>query len=363
MPVLIILFILLLLGIVFSALFYLVTRFRRFSFIENSAHPLLYACVVVLVLLIPALFSLLPTMVVILHLVIFWALSDFVGFCIQKARKRSFYRYYQGVVALLVTVLYMSFAWYSAQHVFQTDYTVKTQKDLGTDSVRVVLIADSHLGEIMSAERFAQELEKIQAVSPDLVVIAGDFVDDDTSREDMTLACRALGELKTTYGVYFVYGNHDKGYFRSRDFTTQDLQIQLEENGVTILEDEAVLLNDSIYLIGRQDRSVEERAEISELVDGLDHTKYTIVLNHQPDDYENETGAEVDLVLSGHTHGGHIFPLGVIGYVFGANDQVYGIERQGNTNFVVTSGISGWGIPFKTVAISEFVVIDIENDA
>ena len=57
----------------------------------------------------------------------------------------------------------------------------------------------------------------------------------------------------------------------------------------------------------------------------------------------------------------HIFPLGIIGYVFGANDQVYGLEQRDQTQFIVSSGISGWGIPFKTGAISEFVVIDINQ--
>lgn len=68
-----------------------------------------------------------------------------------------------------------------------------------------------------------------------------------------------------------------------------------------------------------------------------------------------------DLVLSGHTHGGHIFPAGLIGLISGANDKVYGAEHIDNTDFVVTSGISGWAIPFKTGTISEYVVIDINQ--
>ena len=74
---------------------------------------------------------------------------------------------------------------------------------------------------------------------------------------------------------------------------------------------------------------------------------------------DSEAAAGADLVLSGHTHGGHVFPAGQIGMLMGANDCLYGTQRRGDTDFVVTSGISGWGIPFKTGAISEFVVIDI----
>ena len=100
----------------------------------------------------------------------------------------------------------------------------------------------------------------------------------------------------------------------------------------------------------------------SELMRGLDETKYVIMLDHQPNDYAAEAEAGADLVLSGHTHGGHIFPAGLIGLWTGANDRTYGSERRGNTDFYVTSGISGWGIPFKTGCISEFVVIDIVRE-
>ena len=92
---------------------------------------------------------------------------------------------------------------------------------------------------------------------------------------------------------------------------------------------------------------------------GLDKTKYAVVLDHQPNDFDAETAAGADLVLCGHTHGGHIFPAGQIGLVMGANDAIYGASKRSDTSFVVTSGISGWAIPFKTGTFSEFVVIDL----
>ena len=88
--------------------------------------------------------------------------------------------------------------------------------------------------------------------------------------------------------------------------------------------------------------------------------RFTIVLDHQPNDYDAQAAAGADLVLSGHTHGGHIFPAGLIGLWIGANDATYGLSRRGDTTFIVTSSLSGWAIPFKTGAFSEFVVIDIQ---
>ena len=344
------------------ALFYLVTRFHRFTCLKAMRNRALSWLLAVLPVAAVACFAFIniPTMVVVfLHLIIIWLLCDLVIFAVVRIRKKPFRRYYQGIAALVITLVYLGAGWFFAHHIFQTDYAFTTEKDLGTQSVRIVEIADAHLGVTLDRENFPELISRIQNTDPDLVVIVGDFVDDDSGREDMLAACRALGKLDTTYGVYFVFGNHDEGYFRYRDFTAQELRTALAQNSVTVLEDESVLIGDSFYLIGRKDRSSRDRADAQTLVSGLDRSKYMILLDHQPNDYAAEAEAGVDLVLSGHTHGGHIFPAGLIGEATGTNDKTYGTQRRGNTTFVVTSGVSGWAIPFKTGTISEFVVIDI----
>ena len=175
----------------------------------------------------------------------------------------------------------------------------------------------------------------------------------------MLTACEALGRLKTTYGIYSVYGNHDVGYFRYRDFTEEELQAALAENGVTLLRDESAEIGDSFTVTGRLDRSYSERETAQALTEPLDKSRYLIMLDHQPNDYGAEAAAGADLVLSGHTHGGHVFPAGLIGLLIGANERIYGTERRGNTDFLVTSGASGWAIPFKTGCISEYCVIEV----
>ena len=101
---------------------------------------------------------------------------------------------------------------------------------------------------------------------------------------------------------------------------------------------------------------------IKELTSSLDKSKYMIDLNHQPNDYENEKNEKIDLVLSGHTHGGQLFPLGYIGLLFNANDMFKGIKKVDNTTFVVNTGISDWAIDFKTGTKSEYVIIDIVKE-
>lgn len=346
---------------------YLVTRVHRFSFVRKfgETHRVLAWLVCVPPVAILALFLLINTYaaaVVVVHVLAIWLLCDLVAFIARKIRKKERgTRYIAGAVAVGISVVYLSVGWFCAHHVFEVSYTFQTEKDLGGQPLRVVLISDSHIGITLDGEDFAREMQRVQGTAPDAVVICGDFVDDDTRKDDMLRSCQALGELKPTYGVYFVYGNHDKGYYRYRNFTPQELLEALQKNGVTILQDEALLIDDRFYLVGRQDRSVQDRMEMDALMDGLDGSKYTILLDHQPNDYANEAREGVDLALSGHTHGGHLFPAMFFGVWTGLNDRSYGTEVRGGTRFLVTSGISGWGVPFKTGAISEYVVIDIEG--
>lgn len=351
--------------LVIAGMIYLIARFRRFGFIQKAAKKSrvlswILSFIPLAAIAAVGVFNVFTATVIALHLIAFWIICDITAFAIRKISGKKRDRNCEGAAALLLTAAYFCYGWYSAHHIYETDYSFTTAKDIGTDSLRIVQITDSHLGVTLDGEEFAGQMERIQKTDPDVVVVTGDFVDDDSERADMVRACQALGELETEYGVYFTFGNHDKGYFKSsRDFTEQELREELEKNDVIILEDETVLIDDNFYIIGRQDRSETDRMDIAELTGELDKSKYMIVLDHQPNDYANEAAANVDLVLSGHTHGGHIFPAGPIGLLMGANDRVYGTEHRNNTDFIVSSGISGWAIPFKTGTISEYAVIDI----
>ncbi len=305
--------------------------------------------------------------IAILHLIIFWAIMEMIFSLIDMIRnrklkdsgerkKRTVPFWLPGVLAILICIVYMSIAYFLAHHVYETRYEVKSSKTVSP--LRVALIADSHIGACFDGEGFAEHIRTIETTHPDILVISGDYVDDDTKRKDMEISCAALGNIKTTYGVFYVPGNHDKGYSHYRDFSYEDLLAELTKNNVKVLEDEVVEVGDDYYIVGRKDRSMP-RKEISELIGPLDPSKYTIVLNHQPNDYKAESAANCDLVLSGHTHGGQMIPIGPIGELIGANDATYGRKTIGNTTFIVTSGIANWAVPYKTGTIAEYVLVDI----
>ncbi len=295
------------------------------------------------------------------HLVVFWLIADAVALIFRKATHRKKKRYIAGGAAVVLCALYLAAGWYSDHHVSAAHYSFETDKLEG--SFRIVQITDSHIGATFHADGFLEYIKEINALEPDVVAVTGDFVDDDTSRRDMLGGCEALGELKTRYGVFFVYGNHDRGYFseEAKGWKNSELKSSLRENGVTILEDASCPAGESVYIVGRQDRYVTGRASAEELLSGLDNDKYVIMLDHQPFDFDGEAEAGADLVLCGHTHGGQFIPINHVGERMGENCLNYGHERRQNTDFIVSSGISNWSFRFKTGCHSEYVVIDIKG--
>lgn len=358
-----------------AGVIYLISRIRRFAWIRQLVQHKKRADLVaaILVVIIPSALlwiwmGSMNVIICLLHLIVFWIIFEAVFGVIAKRRKQPWKRYYAGAVTLLFTFLYLLAGWYQAHHVWKTDYTIQTDKAVGT--IRIALLADSHVGTTFHSKGFAKHLKEIEQEKPDVILIAGDFVDDDTSKEDMINCCKALGKVKTTYGVYYVFGNHDKGYYSPeyRGYDSKELVKNLEKNHVTVLQDQNVLIDDRFYIVGRKDRSEEtqrngSRQSTKALLKNLDSSKFSIVMDHQPNDYDAQEKSGADLVVSGHTHGGQLFPLMQIENLtgLGGDDRVYGTEKRKQTNFIVTSGISDWAIKFKTGCKSEFVMINVKG--
>ena len=351
-----------------AGIVYLVTRVSRFESIkritkDNKKLKLAVSVLILLtaIILLHITLGYVNAVVVIISLLIFWILSEVVVRIVERLKGRTLCSriYLAGTIALIVTALYLSVGWYNDRHVVETYYHIDTEK--AVDKLRIVQITDSHLGTTFDGEGFVKWLDKIQKCNPDVVLITGDYVDGGSSYEDIVAASKALGKLKTTYGVYYSFGNHDRNFYELKsDYTEEQLIGELKKNNVVILKDEMRELPGGYILLGREDASVMNRMPIEELVENTDKNRFIIDMNHQPNDYNAEEKAGVDLVLSGHTHGGQLFPINNVGIWIGANDKIYGREKRSNTEFVVSSGISDWAIDFKTGCKSEYVVIDIE---
>lgn len=373
----------------FSAcVIFLSRQIGKYNFIQkiskgNRVGTFLLGLVVVLLIagIFTLIFDITNGIIIILHLSVFWMLCRLIAFVAGKIRGTAFDGRYIGIVAVVLTVAYLTLGLYQAHHVQATYYSVETTKSLGTEDgkLRIAFISDSHFRKYFDDEWFAETVEKINSENPDAVFIVGDFVDDDTSRELMVSCCALLGKLTPKYGTYYVCGNHDRGYFSAgrRGYSGEDLIQELKKNGVTVLDDNSADLVGNIKVLGREDASQRGRKSAAEVMDGEEENSYVIVLDHQPVDYTNETAAGCDLVLSGHTHGGNLIPLQFLFKFIGSNDRTYGYERralaepgktlketdysQSGTDFIVSSGVGCWSIQFKTGCVSEYVVVDISE--
>ncbi|MEH7388549.1 metallophosphoesterase, partial [Bacillus sp. JJ1521] len=113
-----------------------------------------------------------------------------------------------------------------------------------------------------------------------------------------------------------------------------------------------------IYIIGRNDETDKNRVEIRNLVSSLDSSKPLIMLDHQPNELDAAEANEIDLILSGHTHRGQVFPGNLITGMLYEND--YGILKKGDLHSIVSSGFGTWGPPLRLGTRSEVVLINVE---
>lgn len=349
----------LILGIIY--LVYSIGKFERIRIIGKKWKRRLISLAIILAAsFISYLFlSLVNTVIILLHVILLFALYNLIFRIIKAISKKEFRIYWPGWLALLTAVLLLGSGYYLCHNVWQTDYNISTNKKI--KPLKIALFADSHLGTTFDGDGFAKHIETIKKQSPDMVVIPGDFVDDDSKKKDLVETCKALGNMKPKYGVWFAYGNHDAGFFNSRDFTTEELENELKKNNIGVLKDEYKYVGD-VCVVGRLDSTVSRnRKELSELLKNVDKSKYIVVLDHEPTDYEKEERTSADIVLSGHTHGGQFFPINDVGRWTGASDLVYGHEKRGNVDFIVTSGISDWALDFKTGTKSEYVIVNVKN--
>ncbi len=230
--------------------------------------------------------------------------------------------------------------------------TVTTDKPLDKP-VDIALISDTHLGRWFGNRQIKKMVNLIDEQSPDVVVIAGDIMNDTTIAYDNTNMHEQLSQLKAPLGVYATLGNHD---YRGYD---AEITQAVEAAGITALDSESVLLNDAVWLVGRSDDVDLTRLAADTLLKQVDTDKPVVFLEHRPSMMEEISVLPVDLHLSGHTHGGQIFPLTMLKNWF--EPLNYGAKKLGNTQFLVTSGYGFGPVPFRFGTRSEIWMIRLQS--
>lgn len=279
-----------------------------------------------------------------------------------------------GLVVVACAVATCLYGIFNARNIKVNEYSVTVNKSCGSDKhLKAVLVADLHMGYAIGVDHITNMVEKINQQDADIVIIAGDIFDNSYDGMDDPEGIKAqLKSIKSKYGVYAVYGNHDidekilMGFtfdWGGKQLHNEKMTNFMKECNIKLINDESVLINDEFYLVGRRDTDkpgTEDgtRAEISELTKDLDKTKPIFVLSHEPDELQKTADAGADIDFSGHTHDGQLFPGNLTIGLFWENPC--GMIKKDNMYSIVTSGVGVYGTFMRVGTDAEICSVDID---
>lgn len=301
---------------------------------------------------------------IICYLLIIFPIVDIMKFIFRKTGYKGKIKDYlsrlygNGIAVIIIVLIIISFGVWNAVHPIVTDYNININKNAGKlNSLNIVMIADIHMGISIRENGIDKMIANINKLNPDIVFFCGDLVDESTSTNLKVYMGNAFKNIKSKYGVYAVTGNHE---YLSNNL--QETLYYLKKGNVQILQDEAVKIDNSFYVIGRNDISSpritnQSIKPLNELLKNVDTSLPEIVLNHQPVNLQEPEGQLIDLQLSGHTHKGQFFPNNIITKLMYEDD--YGYLKKNNFNLIVTSGYGTWGPPIRIGTSSEIVHVKL----
>ncbi len=318
---------------------------------------------------------------VLLYTILVVGAADVIHVLLKRSKKinqeklRSFKVFVASGIICAVGIAVLSiWGMVNAGNIRTTKYEAVIDKKAGNlKQMKVVMAADLHMGYNIGCEHIQKMVEKINAQDPDLVVFAGDIFDNEyEALEDPKKLIEILQGIKSKYGVYACYGNHDikekilAGFtFGGSQKKESDIRMDefLKEAGITLLRDEAVLIGDSVYLYGRPDRQrpgrdIKTRKTPEEITAGMDLSKPVFVIDHQPKELQELADAGVDLDLCGHTHDGQVWPGNLTISLMWEN--ACGYLKKGDMHNIVTSGVGIFGPNMRVGTIAEICSVTVK---
>jgi predicted MPP superfamily phosphohydrolase len=226
----------------------------------------------------------------------------------------------------------------------------------------IAQITDLHVGPTIGRAAVEDIVNRTNALGPDLVAITGDLVDGSVAA--LRDAVAPLADLRARHGVFFVTGNHE--YFSGADGWLKELQ----HLGIRVLSNERISIgeNDSSFdLAGIEDRTAHRygalppKAAVKRALEGRDPSRELVLLAHQPLSLLDAAPFGVGLQISGHTHGGQIWPFG---YLVRLQQKFFpGLHRHGDAQIYVSRGTGYWGPPMRLAQPAEITHLTLESDA
>ncbi|MDR3265769.1 MAG: metallophosphoesterase [Synergistaceae bacterium] len=252
-------------------------------------------------------------------------------------------------VTLSVVVVFCSviYGFYEAWDVREVNFSVHSSKlPRNVESLRIVQISDIHLGGLYSIGHLRRVMEMVRAAKPDIFVVTGDLVDGNMASRGAEAAL--IADHGAKYGAFAIVGNHE--YYNGLEQAVEFM----ERAGLTVLYDRMVDVA-GIAIVGLDDLTTVWPAEVTSPRDS-----FVLLLRHRPHVIKTSRG-KFDLQLSGHTHGGQLWPLGLLSQR--VHGYVQGLSKQGESYVYVSNGTGFWGPPMRLLTPPEVTVIDLARDS
>ena len=297
----------------------------------------------------------------VIYLLVFTLVGEVVGLilrlCKCQFRLTGAYAAIRCIFVVTLAVITTVFGLAHVDDIQKVTYEIHVPDKANISDMNIVLISDLHLGALRTEERLPRIVSQINGMKPDLICIAGDFFDTDFGAiSQPEQAIQTLKQLSATYGVYACFGNHDAGQ------TADAMRDFLSRCGIVLLEEDYTLIDQRLILVGRADSSPigegVQRNSIQQILTDAPTGLPVVVMDHNPANLA-EYDSRVNLILSGHTHKGQVFPGNLITNLM--YDVDYGYYRKNDTSpqIIVTSGVNYWGMPMRVGTDCEIVQIRI----
>jgi predicted MPP superfamily phosphohydrolase len=248
-----------------------------------------------------------------------------------------------------VIVVLLIFGYYKFSHPSVNILKLKINKKAGErKGLRVIGISDIHLGLSIDKKRFCKYVDKINALKPDIILIAGDLIDNSTRLLNAEHLEDEINRMQASSGIYMCLGNHDY-----RGGMNECLNF-IHKTKINLLIDSAAHVDNGFWIIGRKDKTLEPRETLKSLISETVQSEPVFLLDHQPFHLEEAEEAGVDFQFSGHTHNGQLFPGNLI--VNKIYEVGHGYKQKGNLHVYVSSGLGLWGPLFRIGTETSYVV-------
>jgi hypothetical protein len=216
------------------------------------------------------------------------------------------------------------------------------------------LVTDLHLGPLFGAGFLRRVIARLRFLRPDAVFISGDMFDGSTLGADQLVA--PWREFTASRGIYYVTGNHD-------EFVERTIFLDaVKRTGVRVLHNEKIIV-DGLQIVGVHDSEAEDPTELSSILRQvqIDRMHPSILLAHRPINLSVAEAEGISLQLSGHTHGGQIWPWNLlVSRIYGR--FAHGLSRLGKLQLYTSNGVGTWGPPLRVGTKSEIVLLQFERE-